>query len=175
MRQMWSWLNRSGELWHDGGMSQHPSEHPGPGGQDEAPQAALPPAGVEIATPVSRGQVLRVMALLTVAFLVGGFGGAEGVHLQRHVELRGPGDGLHGARQIGIAEPFASAWRTAARQVGGGRRRIALETVAEASAPRWVSRPVNLSSARSSAFDLELKGSARQLLGALWPQAPWPR
>ena len=52
------------------------------------------------------------------------------------------------------------------------RRRIALETVAEASAPRWVSRPVNLSSARSSAFDLELKGSAPQLLGALWPQAP---
>ena len=73
MRQMWSWLNRSGELWHDGGMSQHPSEHPGPDGQDEVSQAALPPAGVEIATPVSRGQVLRVMALLTVAFLVGAF------------------------------------------------------------------------------------------------------
>ena len=54
------------------------------------------------------------------------------------------------------------------------RRRIALETVAEASAPRWVSRPVNLSSARSSALDLELKGSALQLLGALWPQAPKP-
>jgi hypothetical protein len=68
---MWSWLNRSGELWHDGGMSQHPSEHLGPDGQNEVTQAALPPAGVEIATPVSRGQVLRVMALLTVAFLVG--------------------------------------------------------------------------------------------------------
>lgn len=54
------------------------------------------------------------------------------------------------------------------------RRRIALETVAEASAPRWVSRPVNLSSARSSALDLELKGSAPQLLGALWAQAPKP-
>ncbi len=52
-------------------MSQHPSEHPGPDGQNEVSQAALPPAGVEIATPVSRGQVLRVMALLTVAFLVG--------------------------------------------------------------------------------------------------------
>ncbi|GCL61844.1 TonB-dependent receptor plug domain-containing protein [Pseudaquabacterium pictum] len=52
------------------------------------------------------------------------------------------------------------------------RRRITLETVAEASAPRWVSRPVNLSSARSSALDLELKGSAPQLLGALWAQAP---
>lgn len=71
MRQMWSWLNRSGELWHDGGMSQHPNEHPGPDGQNEVSQAALPPAGVEIATPVSPGQVLRVMALLTVAFLVG--------------------------------------------------------------------------------------------------------
>ena len=52
-------------------MSQHPSEHPGPDGQNEVTQAALPPAGVEIAIPVSRGQVLRVMALLTVAFLVG--------------------------------------------------------------------------------------------------------
>ena len=48
-------------------MSQHPSEHPGPDGQNEVTQAALPPAGVEIATPVSRGQVLRVMALLTPA------------------------------------------------------------------------------------------------------------
>lgn len=75
MRQMWSWLNRSGELWHDGVMSQHPSqdpsEHPGPEGLKEIAQRALPPAGAEIATPVSRGQVVRVMALLTVAFLVG--------------------------------------------------------------------------------------------------------
>ena len=52
-------------------MSQHPNEHPGPDGQNEGTQAVLPPAGVEIATPVSRSQVIRVMALLTVAFLVG--------------------------------------------------------------------------------------------------------
>lgn len=52
------------------------------------------------------------------------------------------------------------------------RRRIALETVAEASAPRWVSRPVNLGGARSSGLELELKGPAAPWLGAWWAQAP---
>jgi len=52
------------------------------------------------------------------------------------------------------------------------RRRIALETVAEASVPRWVSRPTNLGSARSTGVELELKGQARQILGALWTAAP---
>ena len=52
------------------------------------------------------------------------------------------------------------------------RRRIALETVAEASVPRWVSRPANLSSARSSGLELELKGPSDALLGWLLPAAP---
>ncbi len=52
------------------------------------------------------------------------------------------------------------------------RRRIALETVAEASVPRWVSRPTNLGSARSTGFELELKGQGDELLKALWPDAP---
>lgn len=52
------------------------------------------------------------------------------------------------------------------------RRRIALETVPEASVPRWVSRPVNLGRARSSGLEVELKGQAQQLLGAWWAAAP---
>lgn len=52
------------------------------------------------------------------------------------------------------------------------RRRIALETVAEASVPRWVSRPTNLGSARSSGLELELKGRADELLRPLWAGAP---
>ena len=52
------------------------------------------------------------------------------------------------------------------------RRRIALETVPEASVPRWVSRPVNLGGARSSGVEMELKGQANQLLGAWWAAAP---
>jgi iron complex outermembrane receptor protein len=49
------------------------------------------------------------------------------------------------------------------------RRRIALETVAEASVPRWVSRPGNLGGARSSGLELEIKGQGDQLL---WAGAP---
>ena len=43
--------------------------------QNESPTtqsaATPPPAGVEIATPVSRGQIVRVALLLTTAFIVG--------------------------------------------------------------------------------------------------------
>jgi hypothetical protein len=46
------------------------------------------------------------------------------------------------------------------------RRRIALETVAEASVPRWVSRPVNLSPARSSGLELEAQGQRADQLAA---------
>ncbi len=52
------------------------------------------------------------------------------------------------------------------------RRRIALESVAEASVQRWVSRPTNLGSARSSGLELELKGRADELLRGLWAEAP---
>lgn len=52
------------------------------------------------------------------------------------------------------------------------RRRIGLETVAEASVPRWVSRPINLGGARSSGLELELKGPAATWLGAWWTEAP---
>jgi iron complex outermembrane receptor protein len=52
------------------------------------------------------------------------------------------------------------------------RRRIALETVTEASVPRWVSRPTNLGAARSSGLELEIKGQGDQLLKPLWAAAP---
>lgn len=39
------------------------------------------------------------------------------------------------------------------------RRRIALEPVAESAVPRWVSRPVNLGSARTRGLDFEWKGA----------------
>lgn len=52
------------------------------------------------------------------------------------------------------------------------RRRIALESVAEASVPRWVSRPTNLGDARSSGLELEIKGPAEAWLGRWWAQAP---
>ncbi len=45
------------------------------------------------------------------------------------------------------------------------RRRIALESVPEASVPRWVSRPVNLGRARSSGLELEWKGRPLPGLG----------
>ncbi len=52
------------------------------------------------------------------------------------------------------------------------RRRIALETGADASVPvgvsRWVSRPVNFGQASSSGLELEVKGTAQQLLPAAW-------
>ena len=59
--------------------------------------------------------------------------------------------------------PDGTAWR-----LGGFvrhidhliRRRIALETVDEADQPRWVSRPVNLGSARSIGIELSAKGPA---------------
>jgi iron complex outermembrane receptor protein len=54
------------------------------------------------------------------------------------------------------------------RQVDGLiRRRIALETVAEAPVPRWVSRPANVGRARSTGLELEYKGPA----DAWWPAA----
>lgn len=54
------------------------------------------------------------------------------------------------------------------RQIEGLiRRRITLETVAEAPVQRWVSRPVNLGRARSSGLEFELKGRAGQWF------APW--
>jgi iron complex outermembrane receptor protein len=52
------------------------------------------------------------------------------------------------------------------------RRRIALETVTEASVPRWVSRPTNLGGARSSGLELEIKGQGDQVLKPLWADAP---
>jgi outer membrane receptor for ferrienterochelin and colicins len=48
------------------------------------------------------------------------------------------------------------------------RRRIALEGVPEASVPRWVSRPANIGSARSSGLELELKGPGEQLVPMLF-------
>jgi iron complex outermembrane receptor protein len=48
------------------------------------------------------------------------------------------------------------------------RRRIALETVPEAPVPRWVSRPANIGTARSTGFEFEVKGRARELLAG-WP------
>ncbi|MFO1329798.1 MAG: TonB-dependent receptor [Rubrivivax sp.] len=44
------------------------------------------------------------------------------------------------------------------------RQRLGLEPVAWAAVPRWVSRLVNLSSARSTGVELELKGRATELL-----------
>jgi hypothetical protein len=58
-----SWLNRSRELWHDGGMT-----------SETAPAAtppARPPEGAVLAAPVSRGQIVRVGLLLLITFLVG--------------------------------------------------------------------------------------------------------
>lgn len=52
------------------------------------------------------------------------------------------------------------------------RRNIKLQTVAEATAPRWVSRPQNLGVARSSGVSLDIKGQADQLLASLWDAAP---
>ena len=46
------------------------------------------------------------------------------------------------------------------------RRRITLETVAEAPVPRWVSRPANIGRAKSTGLELEVKGRAEQLLPA---------
>lgn len=54
------------------------------------------------------------------------------------------------------------------------RRRIALETVAEAAVPRWVSRPVNFGRARSSGAEFELKGRGDEWLPwAFAPRSPW--
>jgi hypothetical protein len=49
--------------------SQLPSEESRQGAQGTS--AVAPPAGVEIAAPVSRRQIVRVAALLTAAFIVG--------------------------------------------------------------------------------------------------------
>jgi hypothetical protein len=51
--------------------SQEPNGGPGGTGHERATPSGSPPAGVEIATPVSRRQVLRVALLLTAAFVVG--------------------------------------------------------------------------------------------------------
>jgi len=48
------------------------------------------------------------------------------------------------------------------------RNRVTLESVAWSPVPRWVSRPVNLSRARSSGVELEIKGKAGELLPAAW-------
>ena len=48
------------------------------------------------------------------------------------------------------------------------RNAVTLETVAWSPVPRWVSRPVNLSRARSSGIELEIKGQAVELLPAGW-------
>jgi outer membrane receptor for ferrienterochelin and colicins len=61
------------------------------------------------------------------------------------------------------------------REVAGLiRRAVALETVPEATAPRWVSRPVNLGHASSSGLEVEVKGPADQWLPR-WaaPQSPY--
>ncbi len=55
------------------------------------------------------------------------------------------------------------------------RRRIALENVAEAPVPRWVSRPVNFGRAHSSGLELEIKGRAEDLLPALVPALVSPK
>lgn len=47
------------------------------------------------------------------------------------------------------------------------RRRVALESVPEALAPRWVSRPVNLGRAWSAGVEIEAKGRADGLLQGL--------
>ncbi len=59
------------------------------------------------------------------------------------------------------------------RQVSGLiRNRVTLEGVAWSPVQRWVSRPVNLSRARSSGVELEIKGKAGELLPeALRPPA----
>lgn len=47
------------------------------------------------------------------------------------------------------------------------RRSIGLETVPEATVPRWVSRPVNFGSARTGGLELEFKGRADEWLPRL--------
>ena len=55
------------------------------------------------------------------------------------------------------------------RQVSGLiRNRVTLEGVAWSPVQRWVSRPVNLSRARSSGVELEIKGKAGELLPEAW-------
>lgn len=48
------------------------------------------------------------------------------------------------------------------------RNAVTLETPSFASAPRWVSRPVNFSRAQTSGLELELKGRANELMPALF-------
>ena len=52
------------------------------------------------------------------------------------------------------------------------RRRITRESVAEASVPRWVSRPANIGRATSSGLEFEIKGQGAELLRGVWPAAP---
>lgn len=54
------------------------------------------------------------------------------------------------------------------------RRRITLETVAEAPVPRWVSRPANIGRAKTTGLELEVKGRAEQLLPAWLAPDPGP-
>ena len=60
---MRSWLNRSRELWHDGGMTSETA----PAGTPPT----RPPEGAVLAAPVTRGQIARVGLLLFTTFLVG--------------------------------------------------------------------------------------------------------
>ena len=54
------------------------------------------------------------------------------------------------------------------------RRRITLESVAEAPVPRWVSRPANVGGAKSTGLELEVKGRAEHLLPAWLAPAAEP-
>ncbi len=65
--------------------------------------------------------------------------------------------------------------------IGGFHRRISglirqqtsLQTVAWAAVPRWVSMPVNLSAARSTGIELELKGRGDELWATAAASQPW--
>lgn len=51
------------------------------------------------------------------------------------------------------------------------RQSLVLENVSWAAAPRWVSRPVNLSQAQSVGLEFEVKGKPSEW----WPQHHWPQ
>jgi iron complex outermembrane receptor protein len=66
------------------------------------------------------------------------------------------------------AAPASASVSVFGRRIDGLiRRRIGLETVPEADAPRWVSRPVNLGRAHSHGIELSAKGAAEALLPGL--------
>jgi len=72
------------------------------------------------------------------------------------------------ASRPGRSTPASASVAVFSRRIDGLiRRRIALESVAEADAPRWVSRPVNLGRATSYGIELSAKGAAEALLPGL--------